>query len=111
MSEVSIKLDAIFSALSHSTRRALLYHLSLQPATILQLATAHEISLPAIHKHIRSLEEANLILRKKVGRTNFVALNKSSLLCAQNWTNQFRADWGNDEESLENYITSMKESV
>lgn len=100
-------LDTIFSALSHKKRRGIVHELSLHPATVKQLADAHQLSLPAIHKHIRLLEEAQLIRRKKAGRTNFVALNKKSLGTAQDWMMQYQTGWGNDQETLENYIAGL----
>ena len=103
------QLDDVFSALSHKKRRGIVHDLSFHPATVTQLAQAHDLSLPAIHKHIRALEEAQLISRKKAGRTNFVALRKKSLGLAQDWLMQYRTEWGNDEETLENYIASLRE--
>lgn len=81
--------------------------LSFRPATVSQLAKEFNLSLPAIHKHIRVLESAKLIQRKKVGRTNFVALKHKSLSEAQEWIAQYRTEWGNDKQTLDNYIASM----
>ena len=100
-------LDRVFGALSSQKRRSMVYDLSFRPATVTRLAQDHELSLPAIHKHIRALEEAGLIVRKKVGRTNFVALHKRTLRETQEWIMQFHTEWGNDEESLENYIAGL----
>jgi len=104
------QLDLLYSALSHQKRRAMLLTLSFRPATVGQLATEHDLSLPAIHKHIRIMEEAELIQRKKVGRTNFVAIRRSGVLAAQAWLNQFKAYWGSDAETLENYLSSLQDS-
>jgi hypothetical protein len=41
--------------------------------------------------------------QKKIGRVNFLTLNKKSLQGLQTWTNQFQTHWGNDHETLENY--------
>ena len=103
----SDQLDYIFQAYSNSKRRGMIYNLSFRPYTVSQLANEFKLSLPAIHKHIRSLEDAKLIHRRKVGRVNFIALNKKSVLTSQNWINQFRTEWGNNYESLDNYIASM----
>ena len=100
-------LDELFGALANAKRRDMLHLLALHPATVKQLADRHGLSLPAMHKHIQVLEEAKLILRKKVGRTNFIALNRSSLKLVQTWAMQYRTDWGNDQESLENYIVAL----
>jgi predicted transcriptional regulator len=52
----SPQLDSILDALANQKRRGIIHDLSLQPATVGQLARRHELSLPAIHKHIRILE-------------------------------------------------------
>jgi DNA-binding transcriptional ArsR family regulator len=106
--ESETSFDAIFTALSHAKRRGILDTLSYRPATVSQLAAEHSVSLPAIHRHIRSLEDAQLIRRKKIGRTNFVAFNRASFALAQAWMMQYRTDWGTDSETLENYIGSLK---
>lgn len=105
----SSQLDDIFQAFAHGKRRGMLHTLSFRPATVKQLASESGLSLPAMHKHIRVLEKAKLIHRRKAGRTNFVALNRKSMSIAQDWTRQFRTEWGNDKESLENYIAAMRE--
>jgi DNA-binding transcriptional ArsR family regulator len=105
----SPRLDAILGALANQKRRGIIHDLSLQPATVGQLAHHHNLSLPAIHKHIRNLESAKLIIRKKAGRTNFVALDNSTLGLAQTWITQYQTAWGGDQATLENYISGMKE--
>lgn len=105
----SPRLDSILDALANQKRRGIIHDLSLQPATVSRLARRHELSLPAIHKHIKILEKAQLIIRKKAGRTNFVALNNSTLGLAQAWITQYQTGWGSAEASLDNYIARMKE--
>ena len=105
----SPQLDASLNSLANQKRRGILHDLSFNPCTVGQLARKHDLSLPAIHKHIRSLEAAQLIIRKKHGRTNFVALNQKTLRLIQNWVMQYKTEWGNSDASLENYISKMKE--
>src|SRR6516164_11763888 len=93
------QLDLVFAALAHPKRREMVYELALTPATVGQLAQAHGLSLPAMYKHVRVLLEAGLVLHKKAGRTNFLALRRQGLKLAQVWLGQFRAEWGNDEET------------
>lgn len=100
-------LDAVFLALGNEKRRGIVRTLSFRPATVSQLAEEHYLSLPSIHRHIRTLEEAQLIQRRKVGRTNFVAIKRTSLAAAQAWMSQYHLEWGNDDETLENYIDSL----
>lgn len=101
-------LDNIFEALGNKHRREIIYHLSLQPSSISRLAEMRKLSLPAIHKHITVLEKANLIIRKKVGRTNFLALNRQALRTLQEWTMQYHTYWGSDQETLENYAEYLR---
>jgi DNA-binding transcriptional ArsR family regulator len=96
-------LDNVFEALAYKHRREIIRVLSLQPYSIHQLAAMQGLSLPAIHKHIKVLETAGLILRKKIGRTNFLALNRESLQGLQEWVMQYHPYWGSNEETLENY--------
>jgi DNA-binding transcriptional ArsR family regulator len=105
----SSQLDHVFNALAHAKRRGMLNTLAYRPATVSQLATEQKLSLPAMHKHIRTLEAAQLIERKKVGRTNFVALNPQSLKTAQDWLAQFHTEWVGKGETLENYLASLKD--
>lgn len=103
------QLDLILTSLGNAKRRGMIETLAYSPATVSQLAKEYGLSLPAAHKHIRSLEEARLIYRRKSGRTNFVSLNTSSLLLIQQWALKFNTAWGSDKASLENYISSMEQ--
>ena len=96
-------LDPVFEALASKHRREIIYALSLQPCSISKLAAMRDLSLPAIHKHIAILEKGNLILRKKIGQTNFLTLNRTALRGLQDWVMQYQTYWGNDEATLENY--------
>ncbi len=50
-----------------------------------------------------------MIIRKKIGRTNFLTLNQESLLSLQDWLMQYHAYWGSSEETLENYAQYLGE--
>lgn len=102
-------LDIVFEALANKHRREIVYALGLQPHSISQLASMRELSLPAIHKHIKILERAGLVLNKKIGRSRFLTLNKNSLGGLQDWLMQYHAYWGNEKETLENYANYLKE--
>ncbi len=96
-------LDVIFEALASKHRREIIYALGFQPYSISQLASMRNLSLPAIHKHIKILEYAGIIIRKKTGLTTFLTLNRESLHSLQVWLMQYHAYWGSNEETLENY--------
>jgi DNA-binding transcriptional ArsR family regulator len=100
-------LDDVFEALANNHRRAVMHALSLRPHSISQLASIQGLSLPAIHKHIRVLEEAGMVIRKKAGRTNFLALNRKPLRDLQKWVGGFNPYWGSEKETLENYARHL----
>jgi DNA-binding transcriptional ArsR family regulator len=102
-----MKLDLILQSLANKHRREIIIALGLQPHSITQLAKLRKLSLPAIHKHIKLLEKGGIIIRKKIGRVNFLTLNRESLKELQVWLNQFQTHWGNNLESLENYTQHL----
>lgn len=89
MAPESKDLDAIFEALANKHRRAIVYAVGLQPHSITQLAGMRDLSLPAIHKHIKILESAGLVVRRKMGRTNFLTLDPRSVQVLQDWLQQY----------------------
>lgn len=103
------ELDKIFEAIANAKRRAIIYDLSLSPATVKMMADKYNLTLPAIHKHMAVLETSGIVIKKKFGRTNFVALNPKKLRPAQAWINQYKTGWGSAQASLENYIAGMRE--
>ena len=105
----SPQLDTALNALANQKRRSIVHELSLHPSTVGRLARNNDLSLPAIHKHIRALEKADLIIRKKSGRTNFVVLNQDTLGLSQRWIMQYQTGWGSATATLENYISKMQE--
>lgn len=66
------------------------------------------MSLTAINRHINVLEHAGLIMRRKVGRTNFLSIRRSTMRRVQDWTLQYNATWGTDEETLDNYAAGIE---
>jgi DNA-binding transcriptional ArsR family regulator len=96
-------LDSVLEALANPHRREIVYALGLQPCAISQLARMRGLSLPAIHKHVKILENAGLVSRRKTGRTTYLALNPQRLRLLQDWAGQFRTWWGSDQASFENY--------
>jgi len=78
-------LDIIFEALANKHRREIIYVLTLGPCSISKLAFLRNLSLPAIHKHIEILEKGGMVTRRKIGQTNFLALNRASLSGLQGW--------------------------
>jgi DNA-binding transcriptional ArsR family regulator len=97
------ELNAVFHALANDHRRQIIHELAIRPRSISELAAHRGLSLPAIHKHLRTLEEADMIRRHKTGRTTVIALRRAPLRRLQAWVDQFHPYWGSDSEALDNY--------
>ena len=105
----SEQLTTVFLALADPTRRAILEHLSHGEASGTELAQPFSISVPAISKHLRVLEHADLILRRKEGRTHWFRLSARPMRDAVAWLEHYRHFWEAQFDSLETYLLSTSE--
>ncbi len=80
-------------ALADPTRRSILERLSRGEARVTELARPYSMSLNAVSKHIRVLERARLIRRRRAGREHFLSFNPDSLAGAAAWIEQQRSLW------------------
>ena len=101
-------LDRTFSALSDPTRRDILERLSTGPASISELARPYRISLPGVMKHVRILEEANLVTTDKHGRTRECRLGPERMDDATSWIERYRSQWEHRLDRLEAIIERRK---
>jgi DNA-binding transcriptional ArsR family regulator len=93
-------LDRTLMALADPTRRAILRRLSAGEARVTELARPFAMSLNAVSKHIRVLERARLVERRRAGRDHFLAVNPRSLDEAAAWIDQQRALWTSRLDAL-----------
>ena len=98
------RLDAVFHALGDRTRRALLTRLTRTPAMITELARPFAMSLPAVSRHVRVLEQAGLIVRTVDGRVHHCALNAAPLGSVAEWLRHYRRFWEGNLDSLARYV-------
>lgn len=99
-SAASDPLDNCFSALADPTRRAVLERLCSGDATLGELAEPLPMSLVAVQKHVRVLEDAGLVQTEKRGRTRHVRLAARPMKQAVNWMNRYRAFWEDRLDAL-----------
>jgi len=97
-------LDRTFSALSDPTRRDILGILERGPASISDLAEPIGISLPGVLKHVRILEEANLVTTSKEGRTRECRLAPGDMGEVTDWIEHYRRLWERRLDRLEAYV-------
>ena len=105
MVKYSATLDSTFGALADPTRRAILASLMLGETSLSDLAGPHRMSLPAVMKHVRVLQNAGLVSQKKIGRTRFCRLSPTPLKQAENWIAQYRRFWEGAFDSLERFLS------
>ena len=98
-------LDAVFAALADPTRREILARLSEGDASVSELAEPFEISLPAVSKHLRVLEEAGLLATEKAGRVRHCHLVADPMADAMRWIARYGRFWEAQFDSLESYLS------
>ena len=97
-------LDLVFSALSDRTRRQILARLSNGAATVGELAAPFSMSLPAVSKHIRVLEDAGLLRRERDGWYHHCRLQGQPLEAAREFIDRYRSFWGETLDALARYV-------
>ena len=99
-------LSATFAALADPTRRAILERLAQGDTHVGELARPFDISAPAISRHLRVLENAGLVRRKRKGRVHSLKLEATPMKQAQAWIEEYRQFW---EQSLDRLGVYLKE--
>jgi DNA-binding transcriptional ArsR family regulator len=107
-STLTTNLDAIFGALAHPTRRAILLRLRRGPASVGELAEPFRVSQQAISRHIAVLQSAGLIRQHKQGRESRCILRTMPLREADHWIEFYRPLWDERFEKLASYLESAK---
>ncbi|MFN4261479.1 MAG: ArsR/SmtB family transcription factor [Gemmataceae bacterium] len=101
-------LDAIFTALAHPARRAILRRLCRGEATVGELAKPLKISLPAVTKHLDILERARLITRSIQAQWRLCQLQVAPLDLASEWIAEQRKIWEARLDRLEHYLDTLE---
>jgi DNA-binding transcriptional ArsR family regulator len=100
-SATAAELDHTLVALADPTRRAILLRLARGEARITDLAAPFDISLNSVSKHIRILERAHLVKRRRAGREHFLSRNPRPLDEAAAWIQALREHWHDRFDRLE----------
>ena len=101
---VRVDLNRTFYALSDPTRRAILEELAAGEMTVGELAKPFSISLPAISKHLKVLEEAGLLTREKDGRMYRCVLDATQLIGPARWIARYSSLWREQLDELADYL-------
>ena len=110
MVECSPALDSIFAALADPTRREIVTRLAAGPRTVGELAQPFDMSLAAVSKHVRVLDDAGLIERSRRGRYTECALNPLRLKQVSDWVGDYEKFWKRRLDKLEQVIDEHRRS-
>lgn len=102
------RLSDIFAALANSTRRAILARLANGEATVNELAEPFDISLPAISKHIKVLEEVGLVSQSRKAQFRPCQLDTEPLQAVAGWTEQYRHIWDTGFDRMDAYLHRLQ---
>jgi DNA-binding transcriptional ArsR family regulator len=107
--KVDDQLSSTFAALADPTRRSMLARLSKGEATVTELAEPFlkYMSLPAVTKHLKVLENAGLILKGRDAQWRPCQLNGDPLKDATDWMAQYRVFWEASFDRLEDYLKTV----
>src|SRR6266576_2095801 len=103
-------LDRTFAALADPTRRRILAELATGDRCVTRLAKPYAMSLPAISKHLRVLEKAGLLRRRRYGRVHEMQLEAKPLKAAAQWVEEYRKFWEGSLDRLAAYLEKSKSS-
>lgn len=106
---VENRLDATFHALADPTRRGMLASLALGEKSISELAEPFAMSFAGASKHVKVLEDAGLIARRKTGRTHLIRIEARPLEEAERWLRQWEEFWTVRLDRLEALFTAAQQ--
>jgi DNA-binding transcriptional ArsR family regulator len=103
------RLSETFGALSDPTRRAILARLASGEASVTELASPFEMSMPAISKHLKVLERAGLIARGREAQWRPCRLQAGPLQDVAGWVEHYRRFWEDSFDRLDVYLRELKQ--
>lgn len=103
-----VQLDRTFSALADPTRRAILARLALGETSVSELAEPFDISLPAVSRHLKVLEQAGLISRGRDAQWRPCRLEAAPLEDVAGWVERYRRFWDKSFDRMDAYLGELQ---
>ncbi len=100
------ELSDVLTAISHPTRRAIIDRLARGPAGFLELAKPFDTALNAVTKHLKMLERAGLIERKKRGREVVISLRGEPLKDVAGWVHHYERFWNEQLDQFQHHFAT-----
>ena len=108
MAMTADRLDRTFAALADPTRRAILSRLARGEASVTDLASPFRMSLPAVSKHLKVLQQAGLIARIRKAQWRPCRLQAEPLREAADWVEHYRKFWEQSLDRLDEYLRNLQ---
>ena len=103
------QLSDVLTAISHPTRRAIIGRLAQGPARFTEIAAPFDTALNAVTKHLKLLERAGLIARKKQGREVLSSLTPEPLQQVASWVHEYERFWIERLDLFEQHFKAKRE--
>src|SRR5271163_4792861 len=103
------QLTDVLTAISHPTRRAIIAQLAKGPARFLDIAKPFDTALNAVTKHLKLLERAGLIERRKQGREVIISFRAEPLREVAGWVHEYERFWNERLDQFEQYFKDKKQ--
>ena len=103
------QLTDVLTAISHPSRRAIIEQLSAGPARFTDIAKPFDTALNSVTKHLKLLERAGLIERRKQGREVFISFRGEPLRQVAGWVHEYERFWNTQLDQFEQYFTKTKQ--
>lgn len=104
MVEYTLPLDTIFASLADPTRRDILARLQTGQLNVSEVAEPYDMSLAAVSKHLKILEQAKLIMKRRKGKERIVLLQPQAIIEAAEYLHQYERAWGERFDRLEKFL-------
>jgi DNA-binding transcriptional ArsR family regulator len=104
MVEYSLQLDSIFASLADPTRRDILARVARAELSISELVAEYNMSFAAVSKHLKIMEHARLIVKRREGKKQMVSLAPDALMSADEYLEQYRQMWQSRYDKLDKLI-------
>ncbi len=105
-------LDSVYGALADGSRRTIVWRLAAEgELKVTDVARPFDISLNAVSKHIKVLEQAGLVRRRVRGRDHWLSLRSEPLAAAHAWIGLYQQFWESRIDALEHYLGDRQADV
>ena len=108
---MTAQLDMTFRALADPTRRAILAQLAGGEVSVAALTERSDLTQPAISKHLKVLERAGLVSRRRDAQRRLCRLEAQPLLTATRWLSDYRQFWATSFDHLDALLEGMEKEA